>query len=82
MNKKKFIKKFKNDIKKRHYLLRLLLSVDQFFNVLILNGSQDETISSHVGRKMADGSANVFHKGICSFCRVFESRHCKKSIGE
>jgi len=35
---------------KRHYLLTLLVSVDQFFNALF-RGSEDETISSRVGKR-------------------------------
>ena len=36
---------------KKSRLLRLLLTVDAFFNVLILNGSEDHTISGRVGYK-------------------------------
>lgn len=31
--------------------MRFLLVLDQMGNVLFWNGSQDETISSHIGRK-------------------------------
>ena len=43
--------KFDRDIAKRGRGIRLLLSLDQTLNVLWLNGSQDETVSSHIGRK-------------------------------
>lgn len=33
------------------YFIRILLSIDQGCNVLFLNGYEDETISSYVGRK-------------------------------
>ena len=48
MNKEELIKKFENDVKKRSRLNRAVLAFDQFFNVLFWNGSQDETISSHI----------------------------------
>ncbi len=82
MNKEELIKKFKNDVKKRHYLLRILLSIDQFFNVLLWNGSQDETISSHIGRKIKDKKANWFDRAICCFLNKIDNKHCKKSLGE
>lgn len=80
--KEQLIEKFENDVKKRPYGLRLLLVIDQFFNVLLWNGSQDETVSSHVGRRIAEGKANKFEKGLCWFLRKLESKHCKKSLGE
>ena len=82
MNKQALIKKFENDVKKRSYLLRLLLVIDQFFNVLVWNGSQDETISSHIGRKISNGTATCFDKAVCCFLNRLENKHCKKSKGE
>ena len=76
------IAKFENDIEKHSYAIRLLLAVDQFFNVLVWNGSQDETISSNIGRKIHDGTANIVEVYICKFLQKFEYGHCKESIGE
>lgn len=81
MNKNEFIEKFEED-KKRNRIIRLLLSIDQFFNVLLWNGSHDETISSHIGRKIESGKANWFDKKLCCFLRKLENEHCKKSLGE
>lgn len=75
MNKEDLIAKFENDVKKRSYFMRLLLVIDQLGNVLFFNGSQDETISSHIGRT---GKA----KWLCKLLRLLESEHCKKSLGE
>lgn len=75
-------KKFDEDVKKRSRVLRLLLAIDQFFNVLFWNGSQDETISSHVRRRIDDDKANKFEIWLCSVLRRFERNHCKKSLGE
>jgi hypothetical protein len=35
----------------KNYLLRVLISIDQTLNVILLNGSEDETISGRVGWK-------------------------------
>lgn len=35
--------------KKKGYFFRLLVSIDQFLNVLLLNGNEDQTISGRVG---------------------------------
>lgn len=69
------IAKFKNDVNKRSWGMRLLLVLDQLGNVLFFNGSQDETISSHIGRT---GKA----KWLCYILREIQSKHCLKSIGE
>jgi hypothetical protein len=69
------IKKFEKDIKKRSWFMRLLLAFDQLGNVIFFNGSQDETISSHIGRT---GKA----KWLCKILRRLESKHCLKSRGE
>ena len=69
------IAKFKNDVNKRSWGMRLLLVLDQLGNVLFFNGSQDETISSHIGRT---GKA----KWLCYILRKIQSKHCLKSIGE
>lgn len=82
MDKEQLIAKFENDVKKRSYILRLLLVIDQFFNVLIWNGSQDETVSSHMGRRIKAGKANKAERVLCGLLRKFESEHCEKSLGE
>jgi len=69
------IEKFENDVKKRSWFFRLLLVLDQLGNVLFFNGSQDETVSSHIGRT---GKA----KWLCWILRKLESEHCLKSRGE
>ena len=76
------IKKFEKDMKKRNRVMRFLLSLDQMINVLLWNGSQDETISSHIARRKANGNATWFDKSLCKLLRLFESKHCLKSLGE
>ena len=49
--KKELIEKFENDINKRTKGMRFLLVLDQMINVIFWNGSQDETVSSHIGRR-------------------------------
>ena len=74
-NKRILTEKFDDDIKKRSYVLRLLLVMDQFFNVLFWNGSQDETVSSHIGRTGRS-------KWLCNILKKLENNHCFKSLGE
>ena len=57
--------KFDNDMEKRSRLMRFLLVLDQMFNVLLWNGSQDETVSSHIGRRIKEGRATWFDKKLC-----------------
>ena len=75
-------KKFDRDVDKRGRGFRFLLTLDQMFNVLLWDGSQDETISSHVGRRISDGRANKIDKVVCWVLDKLENRHCKKSLGE
>lgn len=69
------IEKFEEDIAKRSRFKRFVLSLDQMLNVLLFNGSQDETVSSYIGRT---GKA----KCLCSILQKLEHNHCKKSKGE
>ena len=74
--------KFDNDMKKRNRAMRFLLVLDQMFNVLLWNGSQDETISSHIHRRQLNGTATWLDKKICCLLKKLESEHCLKSLGE
>ena len=80
--KKELLEKFQNDIEKRSRLLRFLLVLDQMLNVVFWNGSQDETVSSHIGRRIESGEATWFDKKLCCFLKKLENNHCSKSIGE
>ena len=74
--------KFDKDVAKRSRAMRFLLVLDQMFNVLLFNGSMDETISSHIHRKKIKGTDNWFDNLVCWFLRKLESKHCLKSLGE
>ena len=76
------VTKFKKDIAKRSRLMRFMLVLDQMGNVLFWNGSQDETISSHIGRRTEAGTANWFDKKLCCLLKKLENNHCAKSLGE
>ncbi|MGD8305073.1 MAG: hypothetical protein PVF17_00330 [Ignavibacteria bacterium] len=82
MIKEELFRKFDNDIKKRSRFFRFLLVLDQMGNVVLWNGSQDETISSHIGRRIKDNTATWFDKLVCKILRKLETSHCFKSIGE
>ena len=74
--------KFEEDMTKRTRWLRFLLVLDQMGNVLFWNGSQDETISSHIHRRIKAGKATWFDKKLCCLLKKLESEHCLKSEGE
>jgi len=82
VKKEDLYKKFDNDMEKRSRLSRLGLSLDQFLNVLLLNGSEDETISSHIGRRQIKGTATWVEKKLCWLLDKIEKNHCNKSLGE
>ena len=74
--------KFDRDVQKRSRLMRFLLVLDQMGNVLFWNGSQDETISSHIHRRIESGKANWFDKKLCCLLKKLENNHCYESRGE
>lgn len=76
------IEKFEKDKQKRTRLMRFLLVLDQMCNVIFWNGSQDETVSSHIGRRIKKGEATWFDKKLCCFLKMLENNHCEKSLGE
>jgi len=74
-NREILIAKFERDIAKRSRVKRFLLVLDQMLNVLFWNGSQDETVSSHIGRT---GKS----RWLCCLLKKLDNNHCKKSLGE
>ena len=76
------VQKFKKDMATSNRLMRFLLVLDQMTNVILWNGSQDETVSSHIGRRIEDNRATWFDKGLCYFLSKLEYNHCNKSLGE
>ena len=74
--------KFDNDVANRTRFYRFLLVFDQTCNVIFWNGSQDETISSHIARRQDAGTSTWFDNKVCCFLKKLEQNHCKKSEGE
>lgn len=74
--------KFDKDVEKRSRFFRFLLVFDQMCNVIFWNGSQDETISSHIARRQEAGTATWFDNLVCRFLNKLEHSHCRKSRGE
>lgn len=74
--------KFDDDMATKSRWYRFVLSVDQMFNVLLLNGSMDETISSHIHRKQESGRSTKALDILCRFLSKLEKNHCYKSRGE
>lgn len=67
---------------KRSYLFRLLVAIDQLFNVLLLNGSEDHTISGRVGYKaLTVGSWRwLALERVINTIFFFDPDHCRNSI--
>ena len=82
MTREELYSKFDNDVAKRGRLMRLLLATDQWFNVLLWNGSQDETISSHIHRRQERATATWFDNMVCKVLKKLEHNHCYESRGE
>ena len=74
--------KFDKDVEKRSRWFRFLLALDQMLNVIFWNGSQDETVSSNIGRRIREGKATWFDKKLCCLLKKLEHNHCNKSLGE
>ena len=79
---KTLIEKFERDVAKRTRWYRFLLVLDQMGNVIFWNGSQDETISSHISRRQEAGTATKWDNFVCCLLKKLEQNHCKKSEGE
>lgn len=62
------------------YLGRVLIAIDQAFNVIVLNGYPDETASSRWGRerKLKHRTAEV----ACEVLDAIQANHCGMSIEE
>ncbi len=69
-------------MRKRSRLFRALLAIDNFFNVLLLNGSEDHTISGHVGYMSLTTNKRRWRilERIINAIFWFDKNHCYKSI--
>lgn len=74
--------KFENDVKTKSRWLRALIAFDQLIGVMFWNNSQDETISSKIGRKKLLHKTNWFEEKLCCLLSKLDYNHCNKSIGE
>jgi len=66
----------------KNYILKLLVALDQLLNVALFNGSEDHTISGHVGYKsLSTGKKRwkILEK-IINTIFWFDPDHCKNSI--
>ncbi len=74
--------KFDNDVATKSKGLRVLIALDQLIGTIIWNTSQDETISSHIGRLQEDEESTWFDDKVCCVLSKLEYNHCNKSKGE
>ena len=62
------------------YLLRVLIAIDQFLNVLICNGEPDETMSSVAWRMERDGRFWGFMRPVIDWMfSPWMTEHCLKA---
>ena len=67
---------------RKSYLLRLLIALDQLFNVLLLNGSEDHTISGKGGYRALHSNKKRWKiaEKIINTIFFFDKEHCYNSI--
>lgn len=68
--------------KRKSYILRVLIAIDQLFNVVFLNGDEDHTISGHVGyMALTEGKWYwLLAELAINTLFFFDKDHCKNSI--
>ncbi len=60
------------------YLLRVMIAIDQFFNVAVCNGNPDETMSSVAWRMECDGHFWGFMRPVIdTLFRYWGPDHCQ-----
>ena len=64
-----------------NYFVRIMLSIDQFFNT-ITGGSEDETISSRMGKALENKKDCWFCVVTCKMLHWIDPNHCKDAIEE
>lgn len=74
--------KFDKDVETRSRWFRALIALDQLLGVIVLNNSQDETISSKIHRLQEANKSNWFLDKLCCLLSKLEYNHCYKSRGE
>jgi hypothetical protein len=74
--------KFDEDTETKSRGLRALIAFDQLVNAVFWNGSQGETVSSHISRRKTAGTATWFDRKVCCALSKLECNHCKNSLGE
>ena len=62
----------------KQYLLNILIWIDQGFNVVIMRGDPDETVSSRAAKAQLRGKR--WGCVLCNFLNKLDKNHCEKSI--
>jgi len=67
---------------RKSYALRILISIDQLFNVLLFNGDEDHTISGMVGYKAFTTKKRrwLIAESIINTIFWLDKNHCYNSI--
>lgn len=62
----------------KQYLLNILIWIDQGFNVVVMRGDPDETVSSRAAKAQLKGKR--WGCVLCNFLNKLDKNHCEKSI--
>ena len=62
----------------KQYLLNVLIWIDQGFNVVVMRGDPDETVSSRAAKAQLKGKR--WGCVLCNFLNKLDKNHCEKSI--
>ena len=66
---------------KRQYLIRVIISIDMFLNVLLLNGYYGQTISGQIGYESLNGALKWrVAQALINMLFCLEDNHCYNSI--
>jgi hypothetical protein len=60
------------------WIYRVLIAVDEFFNVLLFNGVPYQTISQHSALAARDGK--WWGRTLCRFLGWFKANHCANQL--
>jgi hypothetical protein len=60
------------------WIKRSLVAFDQFINVTLFRGRNDETISAHAGRACIEG--RLWGETLATFLNIFQVNHCVKAM--
>jgi hypothetical protein len=64
----------------KKYIWNVLIAIDQLANTLLFFGDPQETISSRLGKHLANHDKCPVCNLLCKFLNLFQKDHCIKAI--